>query len=134
FFGASTVTFLFTLSLHDALPIFLLLVGLLIPDYFLHCLLIGTTCISLGEGVSFSVLYRFALMSSEVSKGTVAATVSILLMLSFFIVIEAVRIAYEAYELWAYCGVSFILIALWFTWPRLQLKQLMLERKASGEF
>lgn len=112
----------------------LLLVGLLIPDYFLHCLLIGTTCISLGEGVSFSVLYRFALMSSEVSKGTVAATVSILLMLSFFIVIEAVRIAYEAYELWAYCGVSFILIALWFTWPRLQLKQLMLERKASGEF
>lgn len=112
----------------------LLLVGMLIPDYFLHCLIIGTTCISLGEGISFSVLYRFALMSSEVSKGTVAATVSILMMLSFFIVIEVVRIAYEAFDLWAYCGASFILIALWFSLPRMQLKQVMLERKGRGEF
>ena len=112
----------------------LLLVGMLIPDYFLHCLIIGTTCISLGEGISFSVLYRFALMSSEVSKGTVAATVSILMMLSFFIVIEVVRIVYEVFDLWAYCGASFILIALWFSLPRMQLKQVMLERKGRGEF
>lgn len=112
----------------------LLMLGLLIPEYFVHCLIIGTTCISLGEGVSFSVLYRFAMMSSEVSKGTVAATVSIILMLSFFVVIEAVRMAYEAYDIWAYCAASLILIALWFTLPRMQLKQLMLERQERGEF
>lgn len=112
----------------------LLILGLFIPDYFVHCLIIGTTCISLGEGVSFSVLYRFALMSSEVSKGTVAATVSIILMLSFFVVIEAVRMAYEAYDIWAYCIASFILIALWFTLPRLSLKQIISERKVRGEF
>jgi DHA1 family multidrug/chloramphenicol efflux transport protein-like MFS transporter len=73
-------------------------------------------------------------MSSEVSKGTVAATVSIILMLSFFVVIEAVRMAYEAYDIWAYCAASLILIALWFTLPRMQLKQLMLERQERGEF
>ena len=28
----------------------LLMLGLLIPEYFVHCLIIGTTCISLGEG------------------------------------------------------------------------------------
>ncbi|WP_216937210.1 MULTISPECIES: MFS transporter [unclassified Acinetobacter] len=112
----------------------LLMFGLFIPDYFVHCLIIGTTCISLGEGLSFSVLYRFALMSSEVSKGTVAATVSIILMLSFFVVIEAVRIAYEAYDIWAYCLASFILIASWFTLPHLSLKQIISERKARGEF
>ena len=73
-------------------------------------------------------------MSSEVSKGTVAATVSSILMLSFFVVIEAVRMAYEAYDIWAYCIASFILIALWFTLPRLSLKQIISERKVRGEF
>src|SRR5690606_33469756 len=56
----------------------LFMLGLLIPEYFVHCLMIGSTCISLGEGVSVSVLYRFVLMSSEVSKGAVAASVSII--------------------------------------------------------
>ncbi len=55
-------------------------------------------------------------------------------MLSFFVVIEAVRMAYEAYDIWAYCAASLILIALWFTLPRMQLKQLMLERQERGEF
>ena len=58
--------------------------------------------ISFGEGMSFSVLYRFALMSSEVSKGTVAASVSMLLMLCFFIVIELVRVLYIQFDIWAY--------------------------------
>ena len=48
--------------------------------------------------------------------------------------IEAVRMAYEAYDIWAYCVASLILIALWFTLPRMQLKQLMLERQERGEF
>ena len=47
--------------------------GIIWREYFLYCVILGMTLVSFGEGISFSVLYRFALMSSEVSKGTVAA-------------------------------------------------------------
>ena len=112
----------------------LILAGIFWRDYFLLCLIIGMTLISFGEGISFSVLYRFALMSSEVSKGTVAAAVSMLLMFSFFFIIEAVRILYEQYHLIAYGLACFVLIALWFSFPRRMLQQVLLERKANGEF
>ena len=92
------------------------------------------TLVSFGEGISFSVLYRFALMSSEVSKGTVAAAVSVLLMMTFFIVIEVIRVLYEQFHLWAYAISCFALIALWFTVPRGILKGIMQQRKAQGEF
>ena len=112
----------------------LILAGIFWRDYFLLCLIVGMTLISFGEGISFSVLYRFALMSSEVSKGTVAAAVSMLLMFSFFFIIEAVRILYEQYHLIAYGLACFILIALWFSFPRRMLQQVLLERKAKGEY
>lgn len=112
----------------------ILLLGVCIPDYFVVCLIIGMTLISFGEGMSFSVLYRFALMSSEAPKGTVAAAVSVLMMFGFFIMIEVIRMLYEAFDLWAYSLSCFILIAFWFGLPRLQLKKLMHERKLRGEF
>ena len=112
----------------------LILAGIFWRDYFLLCLIIGMTLISFGEGISFSVLYRFALMSSEVSKGTVAAAVSMLLMFNFFFIIEAVRILYEQYHLIAYGLACFVLIALWFSFPRRMLHQVLLERKAKGEY
>lgn len=121
------------------LPIMLLgtvvlLAGVIWQDYLIWCLIAGMTLISFGEGISFSVLYRFALMSSEISKGTVAAAVSMLLMFSFFIIIELVRIMYEQYHLWAYAVACFILIALWFSFPRSMLKQILQERKQRGAF
>ncbi len=64
------------------------------------------------KGLSFSVLYRFALMSSEMSKGTVAAAVSAIMMLTFFAVIEIVRVLYENFGLWAYSLAGFTLIDL----------------------
>ena len=103
-------------------------------EYFIHCVILGMTLVSFGEGISFSVLYRFALMSSEVSKGTVAASISILLMTIFFTVIEIVRVLYEYFHLWAYASICFALIALWFTFPRHVLKKLIQERKEKGEF
>jgi DHA1 family multidrug/chloramphenicol efflux transport protein-like MFS transporter len=112
----------------------LILAGIFWRDYFLICLIIGMTLISFGEGISFSVLYRFALMSSEVSKGTVAAAVSMLLMFSFFFIIEGVRMLYQQYHLMAYGLACFILIALWFSFPRRMLQQVLLERKVKGEF
>jgi DHA1 family multidrug/chloramphenicol efflux transport protein-like MFS transporter len=121
------------------LPIMLLgtmvlLAGVIWQDYLIWCLIAGMTLISFGEGISFSVLYRFALMSSEVSKGTVAAAVSMLLMFSFFIIIELVRVMYEQYHLWAYAVACFILIALWFSFPRAMLKEILKERVKRGQF
>ncbi|MFS7180259.1 hypothetical protein AB6846_08055 [Serratia proteamaculans] len=111
----------------------ILLLGMVWKDYFLHCLIVGMTLISFGEGISFSVLYRFALMSSEVSKGTVAA-VSVLMMLSFFFVIELVRVLYEHFHLWAFSLSCVALIALWFSFPRMMLNKIMQGRKLRGEF
>ena len=121
------------------LPIMLLgtvvlLAGVIWQDYLIWCLIAGMTLISFGEGISFSVLYRFALMSSEVSKGTVAAAVSMLLMFSFFIIIELVRMMYEQYHYLAYSVACFILIALWFSFPRTILKQILKERVEQGVF
>ena len=108
--------------------------GVIWQEYFLYCVILGMTLVSFGEGISFSVLYRFALMSSEVSKGTVAAAVSVLMMFTFFFVIEVVRVLYEHFHLWAYALSCLVLILLWFTLPRIFLKKIMQERQARGEF
>lgn len=121
------------------LPIMLLgslvlVAGVIWQDYLVWCLIAGMTLLSFGEGISFSVLYRFALMSSEVSKGTVAAAVSMLLMFSFFFIIELVRVLYEQFHLIGYSVSCLVLIALWFIFPRAILKQVLQERKQSGVF
>ena len=108
--------------------------GLIWQEYFLYSVVLGMTLVSFGEGISFSVLYRFALMSSDVSKGTVAAAVSILMMFSFFIVIELVRVAYVHFHLWAYALSCITLILIWFSFPRQTLNKIMQKRKARGEF
>ncbi|WP_340601039.1 chloramphenicol efflux MFS transporter CraA [Acinetobacter sp. HZNU-JH01] len=109
-----------------------LILGVIWPLYLVPCLLIGMTLISFGEGISFSVMYRFALMSSEVSKGTVAAAVSMVMMMSFFIIIELVRLMYTYFHIWAFALASVTLIALWFAQPRRVLKQVMQARRAEG--
>lgn len=109
-----------------------LILGVIWPLYLVPCLLIGMTLISFGEGISFSVMYRFALMSSEVSKGTVAAAVSMVMMMSFFIIIELVRLMYTYFHIWAFALASVTLIALWFAQPRRVLKQVMHARRADG--
>lgn len=113
---------------------FFLLSAVWLPQYALALLLIGMTLISFGEGISFSVMYRFALMSSNVSKGTVAAAVSMLLMLSFFVVIEAVRWLYTQFHLIAFSGSCVLLLSLWFCYPRKVFKQLLDQRQQAGLF
>ncbi len=109
-----------------------LIAGVIWNAYLVPCLLIGMTLISFGEGISFSVMYRFALMSSEVSKGTVAASVSMLLMMSFFVIIELVRVLYTHFHIWAFALVSFALIVIWFSTPRQVLLQHMQVRQQQG--
>jgi len=112
----------------------IVLLGVIWREYFLYCVILGMTLVSFGEGISFSVLYRFALMASDVSKGTVAAAVSVLMMFIFFFVIEFIRILYEYFHLWAYALSCFLLIVLWLMVPRGFLKKIMQERKVNGEF
>ncbi|UUS61129.1 MULTISPECIES: MFS transporter [unclassified Acinetobacter] len=112
----------------------LVVIGTMTESYFLTLLILGMTLVSFGEGISFSVLYRFALMSSEMSKGTVAAAVSVIMMLTFFAVIEIVRVLYENFGLWAYSLAGFTLIILWFSLPRLVVRDIMRQRKLTGEF
>ena len=112
----------------------ILVIGAIFQDYLIFCLLLGMSLISFGEGISFSVLYRFTLMSSPVTKGTVAAAVSMLLMFSFFIIIEAVRELYVLFHIWAFCLACVVLIALWFTRPRKALLHVIATRKETGQF
>lgn len=62
-----------------------------VPHYWLAA---GMTLLSFGEGLSFGVLYRFALMSSSVAKGTVSASMSMLCMVGFALGIEGLKLAY----------------------------------------
>lgn len=117
-----TVMLTLPIMLIGALIIF---AGTIWPEYLLWNLIIGMTLMSFGEGCSFSVLYRFSLDASDVSKGTVAAVVAMILMIAFFIVIEIVRIGYAEYGMWAYSIACLVLILVWFTWPRIVVKDIM---------
>ncbi|KAA8732413.1 MFS transporter [Acinetobacter qingfengensis] len=113
---------------------FILLLGIIWSSYLVPCLLIGMTLISFGEGISFSVLYRFALMSSSIGKGTVASAVSMLLMFSFFFIIELVRFLYIYFHISTFVWTCMILIGLWFVYPRIVLKHTMQQRLTLGKF
>ena len=112
----------------------IILIGLFIPTYFVWTLIIGMTIMSFGEGICFSVLYRLAMMSSDVSKGTVASAMSMIMMFSYFVVLEVSRMLFEAYDLMAFSLCSLALVLMWFTLPRTMLKKVMLERKEKGQF
>lgn len=112
----------------------IILIGLFVPTYFVWTLIIGMTIMSFGEGVCFSVLYRLAMMSSDVSKGTVASAMSMIMMFSYFVVLEVSRMLFEAYDLMAFSLCSLALVLMWFTLPRTMLKKVMLERKEKGQF
>lgn len=106
----------------------IMLMGAIFNDYFLWCLIVGMTLVSFGEGISFSVMYRFALTSSEAPKGTVAAAVSMLMMLGFFLMIEIVRVLYVEFGIFAYTLSCFMMISIWFSFPYLALKRAMQQR------
>lgn len=112
----------------------ILVFGSIWREHFIWSLIVGMSLISFGEGISFSVTYRFALMSSNVSKGTVAAAVSMLLMFAFFFILEAARFLYIEFHIMAYSLTCLLLIALWFSFPRIALKKEMQQRVEQGIF
>ena len=109
-------------------------IGLFIPEYSVWMLIIGMTLMSFGEGICFSVLYRLAMMSSDVSKGTVASAMSMMMMFIYFIVLEISRHLYQAFDMLAFSLCSLVLILLWFSLPRHMLKKIMQTRKDKNQF
>ena len=55
-----------------------------------------------------------------------------LMMVSYFVVIELVRVLYTHFHIWAFALASLVLILFWFSSPRHALKQHMLARQQDG--
>lgn len=58
------------------------------PEYFL---IAGMCFLALSEGLAYAVLYRFALMSSMVAKGTVSASMTMLSMVIYALGVEVLK-------------------------------------------
>lgn len=74
----------------------LMWLGLSLDDQPLFYLLAGMSLMAFGEGLSFAVLYRFALMRGQAGKGTVSAAMSMGSMAGYALGIELLRQAYIA--------------------------------------
>lgn len=110
----------------------LMLFGLVFTDYLLLTLISGMSLIALAEGFSYAVLFRFALMASPISKGTVAAAMSTVVMVFFSLTIEATKYLYLVAGFKGLVAVCVLTTAV-FAWvARPVIKQLMQERHASN--
>lgn len=106
----------------------LMLAGVLYGQQQHVFLVLGMTLMAVGEGMSFGVLYRFALMSSPLPKGVVSAGMSMLCMAGYGIGIELFRWAYIAGSITGFALLS-VLTALVFVWlARPQVAVAMAER------
>lgn len=78
--------------------------------------LIAGCCLAcVGQGMGYAVLYRFALTSSRLDKGTVAAALGILSMAGFALGVEVYRQCYFAWGLPGFAVLSMLLMLL-FWW------------------
>ena len=106
----------------------LMLAGVLYGHYQHIFLVLGMSLMAVGEGLSFGVLYRFALMSSQLPKGVVSAGMSMLCMAGYGIGIELFRWAYIAGGITGFALLS-VVTALAFVWlARPQVAVAMAER------
>ena len=106
----------------------LMLAGVLYGQQQHVFLVLGMSLMAVGEGMSFGVLYRFALMSSQLPKGVVSAGMSMLCMAGYGVGIELFRWAYIAGGITGFALLS-VLTALVFVWlARPQVAVAMAER------
>ena len=90
-----------------------ILIDLVLPLHGPGLLVTGISLIAFAEGLTLSVLYRFALMSAQHSKGIVAAGMSILAMTFFALGIELARLAHAAWGVRGF-GLSIVVFAACF--------------------
>ncbi|TCP10663.1 DHA1 family multidrug/chloramphenicol efflux transport protein-like MFS transporter [Crenobacter luteus] len=91
-------------------------------------LMAGVSLMCFGEGLSFAVLYRFALTASDVSKGTIAATIGMLSMSVYAVGIEAFKHGYFAVGPFGYAALSLVCTLLFWRLSRRVVASAMRER------
>lgn len=77
--------------------------------YSLILLITGISFIAFAEGLTMAVLYRFTLMSSTLTKGTVSAGMAVFSLGSYALGIEFMRLAYIA---WHVTGFTLSLVVI----------------------
>lgn len=91
-------------------------------------LALGMSLMALGEGLSFAVLYRFALTASIQAKGIVSAGMSMLSMAGYALGIELFRWAYLVAGLPGFAVMALLFAAAFVLLARPQVKLAMAER------
>ena len=107
--------------------------GLMYQVHLLVALIVGMSLIALAEGLSYAVLFRFALVASDISKGTVAAAMATVVMVFFSVIIEITKTLYfywGFHGLVAVCALSIMAYA-WLAIP--VLKDVMAQRALEME-
>ncbi|AVY94934.1 MFS transporter [Microvirgula curvata] len=112
----------------------LMLAGCLLTSVPWFWIIAGISLTSLGEGLCFAVLYRFALTASPIAKGTVAASVGMLSMVVYVFGIEGLKFAYLQWGEVGYAALSACSTALYLWLSRGVLQRAMAARaRESGE-
>ncbi|WP_293762363.1 MFS transporter [uncultured Aquitalea sp.] len=106
----------------------LMLAGVLFAEEPVWLMVAGMSLMTFGEGMSFGVLYRFALMASDIAKGTVSAGMSMLSMAGYAVGIEAFRLAYVAGGMAGFAVASVCTALLFVVLARRTVPQAMAER------
>ncbi|WP_347359913.1 undecaprenyl-diphosphate phosphatase, partial [Pseudomonas sp. MWU12-2115] len=127
----STTAVLIFLALNGLL---LMLGGVLFAAEPVWLMVAGMSLMSFGEGLSFGVLYRFALMSSPVAKGTVSASMSMLSMAGYALGIEIFRVAYLLGGMAGFAACSVLTALLFVQLARSTVPQAMAERAAPADY
>ncbi|RMC99169.1 MdfA family multidrug efflux MFS transporter [Aquitalea palustris] len=112
----------------------LMLGGVLFAAEPVWLMVAGMSLMSFGEGLSFGVLYRFALMSSPVAKGTVSASMSMLSMAGYALGIEIFRVAYLLGGMAGFAACSVLTALLFVQLARSTVPQAMAERAAPADY
>lgn len=114
------------------LGVLVVVVGCLFPLYRFYFLIAGMSLVSLGEGLAFAVLYRFALTASDVAKGAVAASMTMLSMAVYACGIEGLKRAYVAGGYAGYALLVFVLTMMFFLLSRRMVGVAMADRAPGG--
>lgn len=108
--------------------VLIMLLGLVFSQFVLGTFIIGMSLIALAEGLSYAVLFRFALVASDISKGTVAAAMATVVMVFFSLGIELTKYLYLHWQFKGLWLMSFLSVAVFALVAKPVLEALMLQR------
>ncbi|BEV73746.1 MULTISPECIES: MFS transporter [unclassified Paludibacterium] len=106
--------------------------GVLFPAVKFYFLIAGMSLITLGEGLAFAVLYRFALTATDIAKGAVAASMTMISMAVYACGIEGLKKAYLQGGYAGYALLVLVLALMFFLLSRRMVGVAMADRAPGG--